>query len=184
MSDRQQKVSFHGELSEWGAVSIGVPQGSILGPLLFALHINDLPSVITHCYLDLYDADDAELHCSHSDLCVVETCLQSDLDAVAAWLCTSHLCLNVGKSNCMLIGSRQRVANKSLHVSVGGNRLTQVNSVRYLGVLIDSMLSWTLQICNMVSRIRSRLASIARYGSLPPAVLCVLYSAFVMPLYD
>ena len=178
-----KEFSFCGELSEWGAVSIDVPLGSILGPLLFALYINDLPSVITHCYLDLY-ADDAELHCCHSDLCVVETCLQSDLDAVAAWLRSSRLCLNVGKSNCMLIGSRQRVANKSLHVSVGGNRSTQVNSVRYLGFLIDSMLSWTLQICNMVSRIRSRLASIARYGSLPPAVLYVLYSAFVMPLYD
>ena len=78
--------------------------------------------------MDLY-ADDAELHCSHSDLHVVGTCLQSDLDAVAAWLRSSSLCLNVGKSNYMLIGSRQRVANKSLHVSVGGNRLTQVNSI-------------------------------------------------------
>ena len=122
--------------------------------------------------------------CSHSDLCVVETCLQSDLDALVAWLCSSHLCLNVGKSNGMLIGSCQKITNKSLHVSVGGNRLTQVNSVWYLGVLIDSVLSWTLQICNMVSRIRSRLASIAHYGSLPTAVFCVLYSAFVMPLYD
>ena len=63
---------------------------------------------------------------------------------MAAWLCSSCLCLNVGKSNCMLIGSRQRVANKTLHVSAGGNRLTQVNSVRYLGVFIDSTLSWTL----------------------------------------
>ena len=150
----QQRVLFRGELSEWGSVSIGVPQGSILGPLLFALYINDLSSVVTHCLLDLY-ADDAELHCSHSDSCVVEKCLQSDLDAVAAWLCSSCLCLNVGKSNCMPIGSRQRVANETLHVSVGGNRLTQVNSVRYLGVFIDSTLSWTWQIFNMVARIRS-----------------------------
>ena len=96
---------------------------------------------------------------------------QSDLDAVAAWLHSSRLCLNVGKSNCMLIGSRQRLANQSLNVFISGNRLTQANSVRYLGILIDSVLSWTLQICNMVSRIRSTLASIARYGSLPPAVL-------------
>ncbi|MCY3928860.1 MAG: reverse transcriptase domain-containing protein [Acidobacteria bacterium] len=174
---------FHGDLSDWGAVSIGVPQGSILGPLLFALYINDLPSVVNYCILDLY-ADDAELHCSHSDLHVVETCLQSDLDAVATWLHSSRLCLNVGKSNCMLIGSHQKVADKTLHVSVGDNRLAQVNSVRYLGVLIDSVLSWSLHINNMVSRIRSRLAAIVRYGSLPPAVLCVLYSAFVMPLYD
>ena len=81
MSDCQQRVLFCGELSELGAVSIRAPQESILGPLLFALYINDL---VTHCYLSLY-ADDAELHFSHSDLCVVKICLQSDLDAVAAW---------------------------------------------------------------------------------------------------
>ena len=103
---------------------------------------------------------------------------------MAAWLLSSHLCLNVDKSNCMLIGSHQRVANKELCVSIGGNVLTQVNSVRYLGVLIDTVLSWTLHINTMASRIRSRLSSIFRYGSLPPALLCLLYSAFVMPLYD
>ena len=77
----------------------------------------------THCYLNLY-VDDAELHYSHSDLCVLETCIQCDLDVVAAWLCSYHLCLNVSKSNCVLIGSHQKVTNKSLHVSAGGNRLT------------------------------------------------------------
>ena len=183
LAGRQQRVLFHGDLSDWGAVSIGVPQGSVLGPLLFALYINDLPSVVNHCMLDLY-ADDAEMHCNHSDLNVVETCLQSDLDCVATWLHSSRLCLNVDKSNCMLIGCRQRVAGKELNVSVGGNMLTQVNSVRYLGVLIDSVLSWTLHVHSMISRIRSRLALIVRYGSLPPAVLCVLYSVFVMPLFD
>ena len=57
--------------------------------MLFAFYINDLPSVVNHCVLDLY-ADDAELHCSHSDLCMVETCLQSDLGSVATWLLSSH----------------------------------------------------------------------------------------------
>ena len=78
----------------------------------------------------------------------------------------------------MLIGSRQRVAGQTLSVSIGGSVLSRVHSVRYLGVLIDSALSWNLHICNMLSRVRSRLASI-RFGSLPPAVLCALYSAFV-----
>ena len=115
---------------------------------------------------------------------MVETCLQSDLDCVATWLHSSCLCLNADKSNCMLIGSRQRVAGKELNISVGGNMLTQVNSARYLGVLIDSVLSWTLHVRSMISRIRYRLALIVRYGSLPPAVLCVLYSVFLMPLFD
>ena len=76
LSDLQQRVLFHGQLSDWGTVSIGVPQGSMLGPLLFALYINGLLNVVKYSILDLY-SDDAEMHCSHSDLGVVETCLQS-----------------------------------------------------------------------------------------------------------
>ena len=84
----------------------------------------------------------------------------------------------------MLIGSCQRVGGRTLSVSVSGSRLSQVYSVRYLGVLIDPALSWNLHICNMISRVRSRLVSFIWFGSLPPAVLCVLYSAYVMPLFD
>ena len=80
---------------------------------------------------------------------VVENGLQSDLNSVATWLGSSRLCLNVDKSSCMLIGSRQRVAGQTLSVSIGGSVLSQVHSVRYLGVLIDSVLSWNLHICNM-----------------------------------
>ena len=111
LSDRQQRVLFNGELSDWETISIGVLQGSILSPLLFALYINDLPTVIKDSLLDLY-ADDAELYCSHSDLHVVESLLQSDLNVVACWLCSSQLSLIVVKSSSMLIGSRQRIANK------------------------------------------------------------------------
>ena len=100
--------------------------------------------------------------------------LQSHLNSVATWLHSSHLCLNADKSYCMLIGTCQRVADKTLSVSVGGNVLTQVNSVWYLGVLINSALSWTLHI--HISRIRSRHASVVHYGSLSPVVLCVVFS--------
>ena len=89
LTGRQQRVLFNGDLSQWGTVTVGVPQGSILDPLLFALYLNDLPVVVKHCILNLY-ADDAELHCSHSDLSMVEAHVQSDLDAVASWLCSSH----------------------------------------------------------------------------------------------
>ena len=162
LSDRQQRVLFNGELSDWETISIGVPQGSISGPLLFTLHNNDLPTVIKDSLLDLY-ADDAKLYCSHSDVCVVESLLQSDLNAMACWLCSSQLSLNIVKSSSMLIGSRQRIANKSLNVSIGGTLLAQVNSVRYLGVLIDNTLSWTLHISNVVSSVK---VSCCRYYSL------------------
>ena len=68
---------------------------------------------------------------------------------------------------CMLTGSSQRKSNKELCVSIGGNVETQVNFVRYLGALIDCVLSWNLH--TMASKIRFRLASIYCYGLLPPA---------------
>ena len=68
----------------------------------------------------------------------------------------------------MLIGSRQRIADKTLNISVGGTVLNRATSVWYLGVIIDPTLSWSSHIFNVVSRVRSRLSSIIRYGSLPP----------------
>jgi len=104
LSDRQQRVLFNGELSDWETISIGVPQGSILGPLLFTLYIKDFPAVIKDSFLDLY-AGDADLHCSHRDLGtgVAEHFLQSNLNAVMCWLCSSQMSLNVIKSSSMLI---------------------------------------------------------------------------------
>ena len=96
------------------------------------------------------------------------------------WLQSSHLCLNV-KSKYMFVGSRQKLMGKSFNVSVGGALLTQVNSICYLGVLIDSTLSWLTHVNYVISRVRHRLATIIHYGSLPPTILCVLYSAFVLP---
>jgi len=120
LSNRQQRLVFNVNLSDWGTVTIGVPQGSVLGPLLFALYINDFPSIVT---MDLY-ADDSELHYSHSDLGVVEAQVQSDLDKVAWWMMSSsHLCLNVVKSTAMLIGSQQKISGKNFNVSIGSIQL-------------------------------------------------------------
>ena len=84
----------------------------------------------------------------------------------------------------MLIGSRQKISNKALNVSVGGAALRQVSSFQYLGVLIDSTLSCMVSTCLIILWLRSRLSSICRYGMLPPAVVRLLYSAFVLPLFD
>jgi len=61
LSCRQQQVCLQGSSSKWGEASVGVPQGSILGPLLFSIYVNDLPKVTQSCNLDLY-ADDMEMH--------------------------------------------------------------------------------------------------------------------------
>ena len=81
-------------MSSSGSIKVGVPQGSILGPLLFSIGVNDLPSVISLSDINMY-ADDTELHFSHSDLSVVENTLQADVENVSTWQIVNRLRLNV-----------------------------------------------------------------------------------------
>ena len=74
-----------------------MPQGSILGPLLFSIFVNDLPTVVEHAEVNMY-ADDTELHCCGNNLQTVERDLQSDLDRIHCWLGANRVQLNISKS--------------------------------------------------------------------------------------
>ena len=78
LSCRRQQVCLQGVSSMWGEIHVCVPQGSILGPLLFGIYVNDLHKAVKVCKLNLY-ADDMELHCSNVDLSCVESDLQEDI---------------------------------------------------------------------------------------------------------
>ena len=86
----------------WGGIHVGVPQGSILGSLLFSIYMNGLPNVVQICELNLY-ADDIEMHCNDANLASTEHDLQPDIQSVNSWLCVNLLTLNIRKSNVMLI---------------------------------------------------------------------------------
>ena len=99
--DRTQRVMVNNDFSDWGNISIGVPQGSILGPLLFSLYINDLPVAISNSQVSLY-ADDTELHMCCDNIIELQSKVQSDLDALSQWLSSNHLRINSGKTVMML----------------------------------------------------------------------------------
>ena len=77
---------MQGSSSDWGEIHVGVPNGSILGLLLFSVYMNYLPTVIKNCELNLY-ADNMEMHCHNIDLSCTEHDLQQDLNFVYSWLC-------------------------------------------------------------------------------------------------
>ena len=180
---RQQAVKFGGCLSAWGSVRVGVPQGSILGPLLFSIFVNDLPSVVNYAQLNMY-ADDTELHCCGEDLQSVQDDLQSDLYQIQDWLQANRLQLNVSKSAIMLIGSWQKLRGRSVTVSINGKPLASVTSTRYLGVLIDQHLNWKLHINHVLNQVRSKLYALHRLKPLPSHLLFRLYQVFVLPIFD
>ncbi|CAB4032232.1 Hypothetical predicted protein, partial [Paramuricea clavata] len=98
---RTQIVDYQGTFSDQEAVIVGVPQGSILGPLLFVLHVNDLPSVIRHCQILMY-ADGTVVFYSGKIASTILRKLTEDLDVIGSWLCSNSLFLNVTKTEAML----------------------------------------------------------------------------------
>ena len=108
LSSRYQKTVIGQAFSTSRKVSIGVPQGSILGPLLFAIYINDLPKVLQNTKVTLF-ADDTALYCSSQSARDLQTMLNQDLDRLAQWLYEHKLTLNVSKSKFMLIGGPRKL---------------------------------------------------------------------------
>ena len=109
--NRSQYVTVDSIQSDHSFVTHGVPQGSILGPLLFILLINDMSSWVTKCQLILY-ADDAVLFYGEKDSNEIESVLNDELNSIFSWLQDNHLIINLknGKTKFVLYGSTQRLS--------------------------------------------------------------------------
>ena len=129
-----QPCSCGNELSEELPVTHGVPQGSILGPSLFVIYINNLPNVLNSCYVSLY-ADDTVIYCYGTSSTELSDKLNNDLLGVAKWLHDHKLTLNLDKTKCMLIGgNRKRESKVDLTVSILDHSISNVRSFKYLGI--------------------------------------------------
>ena len=119
----------------------GVPQGSVLGPLLFLLYINDFNRSSQILDFHLF-ADDSNLFVSNKNLLALETIMNEELVKVHKWLCTNKLSLNVDKTNIVLFRPVQKKLNGSISLVINNKPIKQVTSIKYLGVLLDCHLNW------------------------------------------
>ena len=120
-----------------------IPQGTILGPLLFLLCINYLPNCLTNSYPRMY-ADDTYLTHADKDVNIIQSCLNEDLPNNSKWLIANKVTLNMTKTEFMLIGSRQKLntLTASPVLNINGTLVNQVSLSKFPGVLIDANLTW------------------------------------------
>jgi hypothetical protein len=158
LTGREQRVVVEGFNSDWLPVISGVPQGSILGPLLFLLYINDMPSVVQHASLALF-ADDSKCYKTIKNISDCEH-LQTDIDALYAWSRTWDL--NFHPSKCQIISITRRRNVVKFDYKMNGIVMGRTNSIKDLVVDIPSTLVWNDHINTVVNKCNKKLGMIKR----------------------
>jgi len=141
---RTQRCCINGSLSDAVPITRGVPQGSILGPALFLLYINDLPLAIPDCNIDIY-ADDTTIWMTNFNPLHIQHGLQGSLNKVDRWFSLTRMVPNTKKTKLLLIGTKQKLShctNPLLSLSLRGTEIEEAVNEKLLGVKIDKLLNW------------------------------------------
>lgn len=175
LTDRRQRVTVDGQSSNWIQVTSGVPQGTVLGPLLFLAYVNDLPDQLQSC--SMMFADDTKVYrrvSDHSD----QEALQSDLDKLELWSAKWQLPFNARKCKVLQLGQ----INPECHYKIAGAELERVSIELDLGIWIDHNLTYHEQTAKAVKRATRALGLVrVTFAKLTIKTLSMLFKAFVRP---
>ena len=165
LSGRLQCVRIGAETSSLQGISHGVPQGSILGPALFTIYLNNIPSIPDVCSLESY-VDDSKLYLSFpvAEASNVIQQINKDLKKIASWCCYNSLLINPEKTKLLVLGTRQMLQKlpADFHVTLLGKKITPSPSARDLGLQVDSILSYDEHVTQTVSSCIGSLCQINR----------------------
>ena len=185
LSDRKIITSINNVLSDELPLKYGVPQGSLLGPLLFLIFINDLPECFDKCTVHLY-ADDTVIYYADKDVHKIEAVLNKELKSLDIWMRRNKLKVNCSKTVSMLFGTKHMLAKcNSLNLRFSGETLSQVKNFKYLGVHVDDELKWNLhieQLCKKVGKMINYLARLKHF--LNTVALKTIYNVAILPHFD
>ena len=158
---REQVVNIGDATSPPLPVTCGVPQGSILGPLIFLVYVNDMPAA-TNSKLLLY-ADDSAILVSGKDVSQIQATLSKELESIREWLIDNKLSLHLGKTESILFGTNKKLQlAPQLNIECAGNKLANRSSVKYLGVDLDQSLSGEIIAKKLLSKINGKLSFLYR----------------------
>ena len=184
LTKRLNYVQIEDKLSTSSVVTCGVPQGSILGPLLFLIYVNDMSQAV-NCELLLY-ADDSCLIFSDMDIKKVETTLNLNFSSLCDWFVDNKLSIHLGKTESILFGTRRRL-NKhgTLNITYNNKLIKQKSHVKYLGCILDNVLSGNNMANHVLSKINGKLRFLYRkqnfFNKTTRRLIC---NALIQPHFD
>ena len=176
---RQQFVHINDCDSDLLYVKCGVPQGSILGPKLFILYINDICNVTDMLNFILF-ADDTNIFCSGRDIKTLCKSISQELDKLNIWFAVNKLSLNVNKTNFILFGNKKQT--EGVHITINNVRIDRVYVTKFLGVMIDHKLNWKEHIDIINKKLSKSIAIIHKASTiLKTDSLYTLYCSLFLP---
>ena len=179
LSNRKQFVFFNGQSSKPLEISCGVPQGSVLGPLLFLLYINDLPNVSKVLNFYLF-ADDTNIYYESDTLEDLERTINKELCKLYLWLNVNRLSLNINKTNYIIFHPFNKPIKHHITIKINKKAISEKEFIKYLGVMMDSTLSWKYQISNIAKKISRAIGVMYKLRSyLPLRLLKNIYYSLI-----
>ena len=180
LTNRKQYVHLNGINSKTNKITCGVPQGSVLGPLLFLLYINDLPNISEKLKFYLF-ADDTNIYLESDKLHILEKTMNKELEKLHEWLCINRLSLNISKTNFVIF---HPINKPKIPVTVLINKqaINEEQYVKYLGILIDSKLTFKFHIDELNKKISRAIGVLYKLRPhVTQKILSNVYYAIIYP---
>ena len=178
LKDRQQRTVLEGKFSQWLNISAGVPQGSVLGPLLFLVYINDITENV-RSPIKLF-ADDTSLYITFDDIEEATYQLNQDIETVKLWADQWLVSFNPHKTKPLLVTLKRNIATPPLFFN--GQILQEVSSHKHLGLVINSKLTWKDHLNAVAEKAHTKLNVLSQLGhTLDRTTLLTMYTSFIRP---
>ena len=185
LSFRKQFTVYNNTCSTYNVINCGVPQGSILGPILFLIYVNDIVRSSDKIKFLLF-ADDTTIYIQGHNINEITNILNNELINISDWLISNRLTLNVSKTCYMVSCTTNNMPEANVNIKIKENLLNRVNFIKFLGVIIDEKLTWKPHLhylCNKISQITGVLYKIRDCVTLDCLKLIYMSTAYPHLLY-